>query len=58
MDPLDTLPLPGTLFLLKTDVLTIVFQVSQAELASLISSMGHVESMAAGGIKLGGEKFM
>jgi hypothetical protein len=34
------------------------FQISQAELASLLSSMGKVESLAASGIKLGGEKYM
>jgi len=34
------------------------FQIAQAELASLISAMGHVDTLAASGIKLGGEKYM
>jgi hypothetical protein len=34
------------------------FQISQAELASLLSAMGKVESLASTGIKLHGEKYM
>jgi hypothetical protein len=34
------------------------FQISQAELAVLLSSMGKVDALASSGIKLGGEKYM
>ena len=32
--------------------------ISQTELASLLSSMGNVDYLAANGINMGGEKFM
>lgn len=32
--------------------------IAQAELASLLSSLGKVDALASGGIKLGGEKYM
>ena len=39
-------------------MLKFLFQISQAELASLLTSMGKVDALAATGIKLGGEKYM
>jgi hypothetical protein len=36
----------------------ILLQITQTELASLLTSMGKVDALAATGIKLGGEKYM
>ena len=38
--------------------LFIFFQITQAELASIVSSMGKVKVLAASGTRLGGEKYM
>jgi hypothetical protein len=35
-----------------------LFQITQAELVTLLTNMGKVDAMAASGIKLGGEKYM
>ena len=56
--PIFVFRLLANTFVIITDWYFCPFQIAQAELASLISSMTQVDTLDASGINLVGEKYM